>query len=104
MAGKLAHALSLKLSHGSPDAFHNVSVVRIAPTNGSIGFELFNLSASAAISSLSVHVPAEEDSEFAIGDVTFAIARVPEPATIEILPLSMSGLLLARRQGRLALP
>jgi len=47
-------------------------------------------------------VPVEEDSGFAIDNVTFAVAPVPEPATIGILALSMSGLLLARRRGRSA--
>lgn len=67
--------------------------------NGVTGFQLFSLSASTAISGLSVYVPVEEDSGFAIDDVTFAVAPVPEPATIGILALSMSGLLLARWRG-----
>ena len=77
-------------------------------TNGATGFELFSLSASTAISGLSIYVPVDEDSGFAIDDVTFAVAAVaavaavPEPATLGILALSMSGLVLARRRGRSA--
>ena len=87
------------------EAYDAAGVSLGSVTNGATGFELFSLSASTAISGLSIYVPVDEDSGFAIDDVTFAVAAVaavPEPATLGILALSRSGLVLARRRGRSA--
>ena len=68
-------------------------------TSTEIGFETFNLSLSApgGISGLSIF---GEIEQFAIDDVTFKVAALPEPATMGILALSFAGTMLLRRNIR----